>query len=107
MLCPIKRLDRLGQPPSGRANQISRLISRLGHVSPAAGDGQLLRERHRLHAGAGGRGRAAAAGRGEVPRSHGDHRGLPGGEHQPGLQDAVCEWQSDSPPFSCVVVVMR
>lgn len=58
----------------------------------AAGDGHLLWERDWLHAGAGGRGRSASAGWEAVSRSYGDHRGLPGSEHQQRMQGAFCKW---------------
>lgn len=56
---------------------------------PPAGGGNLLRERHRLHAGSGGRGRPPPAGRRAVLRPPGDDGGLPGRQHQPRMQSAL------------------
>lgn len=60
-------------------------------LSSLSGDGCLLRERDRLHASSGRRGRTAAPGREAVPGPAGDHRGLLGCQHQPWVSRNCCE----------------
>ena len=62
-------------------------------VLSVSGDGDLLRERHWLHARSGGSGRPAPIGREGVPRADGDHRGLSGGQHQQRMSSRRCEYE--------------